>query len=205
MQEVEKQFSIMAVKARTAIRKRALDIHPELQPLGYRVLSILVSQQAQQQIVLASELHVDKATMSRTIKQLQSQGLVTREPDPSDGRAMLVSITDTAREAWVASGARARSLMRERLADWEPAEIRRFADLLARLNDSESEPGRGLGVASTARSTTEPPGRDRRRRALTLPGSPSVHASRIGICDHFVGRTVVLFAISWPNPGTLKI
>ena len=53
MQEVEKQFSIMAVKARTAIRKRALDIHPELQPLGYRVLSILVRQQAQQQIVLA--------------------------------------------------------------------------------------------------------------------------------------------------------
>ena len=139
MQEVEKQFSIMAVKARTAIRKRALDIHPELQPLGYRVLSILVRQQAQQQIVLASELHVDKATMSRTIKQLQSQGLVTREPDPSDGRAMLVSITDAAREAWVASGTRARILMRERLSNWEPDEIRRFADLLARLNDSESE------------------------------------------------------------------
>ncbi|GAA1498444.1 MarR family transcriptional regulator [Paeniglutamicibacter kerguelensis] len=143
MQEVEKQFSIMAVKARTAIRKRALEIHPELQPLGYRVLSILVRQQAQQQIVLASELHVDKATMSRTIKQLQSQGLVTREPDPSDGRAMLVSITDTAREAWNASGARARSLMRERLANWDPSEIRRFADLLARLNDSESDQHEG--------------------------------------------------------------
>lgn len=140
LQEVEKQFSIMAVRARNAIRKRSLDIHPDLQPLGYRVLSILVSQQAQQQIVLASELQVDKATMSRTIKQLQSQGLVTREPDPRDGRAMLVSITETAREAWKASGARARNLLHERLAAWGPAEIRRFADLLARLNASESEP-----------------------------------------------------------------
>ena len=81
--------------------------------------------------------------MSRTIKQLQSQGLVTREPDPSDGRAMLVSITDAAREAWVASGTRARILMRERLSNWDPSEIRRFADLLARLNDSESEQGEG--------------------------------------------------------------
>lgn len=132
MQEVEKQFSVMAAKAHTAIRKRALEIHPDLQPLAYRVLSILVSQQAQQQIVLASELHVDKATMSRTIKQLQAQGLVTRVSDPNDGRAMLVSATDTARQAWVASGARARSLMRERLSTWEPDEIRRFADLLSR-------------------------------------------------------------------------
>lgn len=138
MQEVEKQFSIMAVKARTAIRKRALEIHPDLQPLGYRVLSILVREEAQQQIVLASELHVDKATMSRTIKQLQAQGLVTREPDPNDGRAMLVSVTDAARESWVASGARARDLMRERLSTWDPEEIERFADLLARLNSNDA-------------------------------------------------------------------
>lgn len=137
MQEVEKQFSILAVKARTALRKRAMAIHPELQPLGYRVLSILVRQQAQQQIVLASELHVDKATMSRTIKQLQGQGLVTRESDPSDGRAMLVSITDAARDAWNETGAQSRVMLRERLSNWDPEEIRRFADLLSRLNDSD--------------------------------------------------------------------
>lgn len=138
MQEVEKEFSVMSVKARNAIRKRSLEIHPELQPLGYRVLSMLVRQQAQQQIVLAAELQVDKATMSRTIKQLQDQGLVTREPDPSDGRAMLVSITDSAHEAWLVSGRKARSLLRERLSSWSPEEISRFADLLSRLNANET-------------------------------------------------------------------
>lgn len=136
MAEVEKEFSIMVVNARNAIRRRALSIHPELQPLGYRVLSILVRQQAQQQIVLAEELQVDKATISRTIKQLQAQGLVTRVADPNDGRAMLVSITDAAAEAWFASGAQARELLRERLSQWDPEEIRRFSDLLGRLNAS---------------------------------------------------------------------
>lgn len=136
MAEVEKEFSIMVVNARNAIRRRALSIHPELQPLGYRVLSILVRQQAQQQIVLAEELQVDKATISRTIKQLQAQGLVTRVADPNDGRAMLVSITDAAAEAWFASGAQARALLRERLSQWDPEEIRRFSDLLGRLNAS---------------------------------------------------------------------
>lgn len=136
MAEVEKEFSIMVVNARNAIRRRALSIHPELQPLGYRVLSILVRQQALQQIVLADDLQVDKATMSRTIKQLQAQGLVTRVADPNDGRAMLVSITDAAAEAWFASGTQARTLLRERLSQWEPEEIRRFSDLLGRLNAS---------------------------------------------------------------------
>lgn len=136
MVEVEKEFSIMVVNARNAIRRRALSIHPDLQPLGYRVLSILVRQQAKQQIVLAEELQVDKATISRTIKQLQAQGLVTRVADPNDGRAMLVSITDSAAKAWFESGAQARTLLRERLSQWDPEEIRRFTDLLGRLNES---------------------------------------------------------------------
>lgn len=136
MAEVEKEFSIMAVNARNAIRRRALSIHPDLQPLGYRVLSILVREQAKQQIVLAEELQVDKATISRTIKQLQTQGLVTRVPDPNDGRAMLVSATESAAKAWFASGAQARALLRERLSQWDPEEIRRFTDLLGRLNES---------------------------------------------------------------------
>lgn len=136
IQDVENEFSTMVYKARIAIRRRAQSIHPELQPLGYKVLSVLVRQPAHQQIALAEELEVDKATMSRTIKLLEVQGLVTRIPDPADGRAMLVSITQTARTAFIASGTGSRALLRERLATWEPDEIKRFSDLLARLNVS---------------------------------------------------------------------
>lgn len=136
IQDVENEFSTMVYKARIAIRRRAQSIHPELQPLGYKVLSVLVRHAAHQQIALAEELDVDKATMSRTIKQLEVQELVTRIPDPADGRAMLVSITHSARTSFIASGTRSRNLMRERLATWEPEEIKSFSDLLARLNVS---------------------------------------------------------------------
>lgn len=86
---------------------------------------------------MAEELEVDKATMSRTIKVLECQGLVDRVSDPADGRAMLVGITESARASFSASGSRSRSMMRERLSTWEPSEIKRFSDLLARLNVNE--------------------------------------------------------------------
>lgn len=137
LQEVEKEFSTLVIRARMAIRKRATSIHPELQPMGYKVLSLLVRHQAHHQVVLAEKLEVDKATMSRTIKQLEGQGLIIRTPDPADGRAMLVNITDAARAKFIASGAGSRTLLRDRISTWEPAEIKRFSDLLARLNVSE--------------------------------------------------------------------
>lgn len=138
IEDVEKEFSIMVVKARQAIRKRAAAIHPELQPLGYKVLSILAREHAQQQIILAEELQVDKATMSRMIKWLEAKELVTRVPDPNDGRAMLVSITDTARIGYQASSAASRRLLRNRLISWDPEEIKRFADLLSKLNANDA-------------------------------------------------------------------
>jgi DNA-binding MarR family transcriptional regulator len=138
IEDVEKEFSIMVVKARQAIRKRAAAIHPELQPLGYKVLSILAREQAQQQIILAEELQVDKATMSRMIKWLEAKNLVTRVPDPSDGRAMLVSITEPARVGYLASSSASRQLLRNRLISWDPEEIKRFADLLSKLNANDA-------------------------------------------------------------------
>lgn len=135
--EVEKEFSTLVIRARTAIRRRALSIHPDLQPLGFKVLSILVREHSRHQVGLAEELEVDKATMSRTIKQLECQGLVERVSDPADGRAMLVSITESARSRFSASGSRSRSMLRERLATWDTEEIRLFSELLSRLNVSD--------------------------------------------------------------------
>ncbi|EMQ98719.1 MarR family winged helix-turn-helix transcriptional regulator [Paeniglutamicibacter gangotriensis] len=143
IEDVEKEFSTMVIMARQAIRKRAAAVHPELQPLGYKVLSLLVREHARQQIILAEELQVDKATMSRMIKWLEAKGLVTRQPDPADGRAMLVSITDAARAGVVESSAASRQLLRNRLNSWEPEEIKRFADLLSKLNANDASRRQG--------------------------------------------------------------
>lgn len=133
---VEHEFATMFVNARNSIRARAVAIHPELPPMGFKVLTILSRSGPRQQGCLAEEMEVDKAMMSRTIKQLHQLGLVTRSMDPSDGRAQLVSMTEEARLRFDANLANARRVLHDRLAEWDPGEVRRFTDLLAKLNES---------------------------------------------------------------------
>lgn len=134
--EVEGQFATMFVNARNSLRARAAAIDPCLSPIGYKVLAIIWRDGARQQGCVAEEMEVDKALMSRTIKQLEQFGLVVRTIDPSDGRAMLVSMTGQARERFDATVCRARRVLHDRLADWDIDEVRRFTDLMAKLNES---------------------------------------------------------------------
>lgn len=136
--EVERQFGTLIVSARTSIRNRAAAIHPELQPTGYKVLTLLAQHGARQQVELAAELQTDKAMMSRTVKQLVEFGLVECTADPHDGRAKLISITEHARAKYETTIAESRRLLYDRLGTWDQAEVERFAELLARLNETSS-------------------------------------------------------------------
>jgi MarR family transcriptional regulator for hemolysin len=50
------------------------------------------------QNTLAEAIGIEGASLVRLIDELQSSGLVTREPDPSDRRANVVSLTPRGRE-----------------------------------------------------------------------------------------------------------
>lgn len=136
--DVEAQFGVMVIKARNSIRTRAAAIHPDVQPMGYKVLTILARSGPLQQVHLAEEVRTDKAMMSRTVKQLECLGFVTRTTDPSDGRAMLVGITIEGRSRFDATHDAARQLLHDRFSVWDVTEVQRLADLLARLNESNS-------------------------------------------------------------------
>ncbi len=43
---------------------------------------------------IGAALHVTKASVSETVDRLASQGLAARQPDPSDGRSVLVRLTE---------------------------------------------------------------------------------------------------------------
>jgi DNA-binding MarR family transcriptional regulator len=83
---------------------------------------------------LAGLSHADPSTISRQVAELVRRELVRREPDPSDGRASLLAITDAGREVC----ARVRTLRRELLAAavaaWTDSELDTFAGLLSRFN-----------------------------------------------------------------------
>lgn len=48
------------------------------------------------QLVLAERMGVEAMTLSTCLDQLESKGMVRREPDPSDRRAKLVTVTESA-------------------------------------------------------------------------------------------------------------
>ncbi|MFJ2619217.1 MarR family winged helix-turn-helix transcriptional regulator [Glutamicibacter sp. NPDC087344] len=139
MQMVQDEFAGILLRARQMLIRRAKMIHPDLQDPGYRILAVVIKEAPQQQGALAERLRLDKATISRLINHLESLKLVTRSPDPRDGRAQLVSATPAAREKWFASGSVLSQELRHHLGDWDTDELKSFRDQLHRLNHSMDE------------------------------------------------------------------
>ncbi|MEU1180006.1 MarR family transcriptional regulator [Streptomyces sp. NPDC005820] len=84
---------------------------------------------------LAQRLGVEASHVTRTVQQLQKSGYVTRVPDPDDGRAQRIQLTDAGREAIDRvrdAGARGMQLA---LADWSPEELGQLATLFHRMVD----------------------------------------------------------------------
>ncbi|WP_159612594.1 MarR family winged helix-turn-helix transcriptional regulator [Glutamicibacter sp. JC586] len=139
LQSVEDEFTAILLHARDMLIRRAKSVHPDLQAPGYRLLSLVIREDAQQQGALAEKLRLDKATISRLVQQLEALSLVVRTQDPSDGRAQLVSATDEARQKWRDSGNTLRQELRKQLTEWEETDLQNFGKLLHRLNISFEE------------------------------------------------------------------
>jgi DNA-binding MarR family transcriptional regulator len=60
---------------------------------GYAVLLALGDEPVRTQTALAEMIGADKTRIIADLDQLQDRGMITREPDPDDRRARLVSIT----------------------------------------------------------------------------------------------------------------
>ncbi|MFG3029510.1 MarR family winged helix-turn-helix transcriptional regulator [Streptomyces sp. NPDC048253] len=84
---------------------------------------------------LAQRLGVEASHVTRTVQQLQKSGYVTRVPDPDDGRAQRIQLTEVGRAAVGRvrdAGARGMQLA---LADWSPDELGQLATLFHRMVD----------------------------------------------------------------------
>jgi len=82
---------------------------------------------------LAEAARVDASVVSRQAAQLEQAGLVERQPDPEDGRAQRLSITAAGREVLEDGRTKLAAIVTERLAGWDPEELRTFTATLRRL------------------------------------------------------------------------
>ncbi|MCP3767013.1 MULTISPECIES: MarR family winged helix-turn-helix transcriptional regulator [Streptomyces] len=131
---LERELTVLLRRARASQGEMSRAVHPDLEPSAYGLLVRLDECGKQRATELAAFIGVGKATMSRQLHALEELGLVTREPDPADGRAWLVALTPEGRDRM----GRVREARRARyagsLADWDPGEVTELARLLHQLN-----------------------------------------------------------------------
>lgn len=88
------------------------------------------------QAELCARVHIEQPTMANTLDRMQRDGLITREPDPRDGRRAIVRLTARAREmeAEVTSAVTAGNAAAVRGLD--QATIGQFMDVVAVMIDN---------------------------------------------------------------------
>ncbi|MFG2884847.1 MarR family winged helix-turn-helix transcriptional regulator [Streptomyces sp. NPDC048297] len=131
---LERELTVLFRRARANQGEMAREVHPDLESSAYGLLIRLDELGGQRATDLAGYIGVGKATMSRQLRALEELGLVAREPDPADGRASLVTLTDEGRGrvGRVREARRARYV--SQLAHWDRHEVSELARLLNQLN-----------------------------------------------------------------------
>ncbi|MFC0625973.1 MarR family winged helix-turn-helix transcriptional regulator [Kribbella deserti] len=84
---------------------------------------------------LAAKVEVDASTMSRHIRSLEQAGLVQRSPDPNDGRATRVELTEHGLVQFEAASKRRQELLTQAMAGWDIDDIKTFERLMSRFAD----------------------------------------------------------------------
>ncbi|WP_405950531.1 MarR family transcriptional regulator [Streptomyces prunicolor] len=131
---LERELTFLLRRARANQGEMAREVHPDLESAAYGLLVRLDEYGRQRATELAAYIGVGKATMSRQLRALEDLGLIAREPDPADGRAWLVDLTDEGRRrvAHVREARRARYV--SQLSHWDRREVAELARLIHQLN-----------------------------------------------------------------------
>jgi DNA-binding MarR family transcriptional regulator len=79
---------------------------------------------------------MDKVTVSRAAIALYDRGLVERRPNPDDQRSHLLSLTAAGTALYDSVAPKALAMEKQVFAEFTPAEIATFRDLLYRLEAS---------------------------------------------------------------------
>jgi DNA-binding MarR family transcriptional regulator len=99
----------------------------------YPVLSGLARTGPRSAADLAIEVGLDRSGVTRRASRLAEGGLIRREPDPADGRATLLVLTEEGRRTVEVTRERLAAVIDRTLSSWPPGEARSFARGLRRF------------------------------------------------------------------------
>jgi DNA-binding MarR family transcriptional regulator len=143
--DVEYEVTRLLRRSRLRGMGTIAQIHPDLDFASYMLLVAITDARSPgadgiRGSDLADAVSVHKSTVSRGISQLERLGLVERVPDPTDGRARLISLTPIAAERIAAVQTARRATLARAIEDWDEHDLDALAQLLGRLNSALERP-----------------------------------------------------------------
>lgn len=129
--ELELAVLIRRVSSITALHHVGM-----LERSAYLLLNRIQTQGPAGVKLLSEEFQLDISTVSRQCAALEHKGYVQRQPDPADGRAYSLQITEEGARQLAENQQARRARLEEVLADWPSADKQELARLLARFNRS---------------------------------------------------------------------
>lgn len=130
---VEQELGRLFARIRVSWREAAATVHPDLQPLGYQVLTSIATGKATSASAIIERLQTDKSAVSRHVRQLEEFGLIESLPDPQDRRARVLVATDLAQEKVALAREHYEERIADRLSGWSEADLDHFVELLGSL------------------------------------------------------------------------
>ena len=126
----ELRLSVMRLRRRLANER-----HPD-NPLGLNAMAVLGALHRQGDVTLgelAAHERVQPPSMTRTVNCLEEGGYVARRPHDTDGRQVVVTLTERGRERLLADRARRDAWLSQRLRELTPEQrstLRQAAPIL---------------------------------------------------------------------------
>ncbi|WP_405021200.1 MarR family transcriptional regulator [Kitasatospora sp. NBC_00070] len=121
--------------ARARLHARLTDGLEAVDDLTYPVLSGLARTGPRSAADLGREVGLDRTTVTRRADHLERAGLLKRQPDPNDGRATLLALSDDGQAVLAVTRRRLADAIEDSLATWPQADAQAFARLLRRFVD----------------------------------------------------------------------
>jgi DNA-binding MarR family transcriptional regulator len=97
------------------------------------VMRVVAREESCRSSAVATQLGVGPSAVSRLLSGLCERGLVERRPDPADGRAELLTLTDCGRTTMQQRRTAYLERLRCRFAGWDGARLEAAAELLEEL------------------------------------------------------------------------
>jgi DNA-binding MarR family transcriptional regulator len=120
-------------RSREAARRRAELSGVELSNPAAAILSALCQRGPMRSSVLAEAADTEPPLVSRELRALVERGYITNEPDPTDGRARIVSITRKGRTAYERFRTATDDITARAFEGWTNDDIHTLSSLLRRM------------------------------------------------------------------------